>query len=204
MTQTEEMHRLIDAWERNVITSLEFQNEMMLHLRTLPLAERGAALEALSAHPNEDIRRVALEFRIFERNEELSKNLDYVREKSPLRPGVRLELFGGYDYYSSQGKPWWLNGRDCYKAAFLGFASCGENTIPAGLVEFDEAIEIPGHTGRYGVLLARHGSLDSFTWGQAEDTVAVYVTESPPEDLSAIRSERALETHATYRVEATA
>ena len=162
----------------------------------------------LSADANEDIRRVALEFQIFERHAELSRNIDYVRQNSPLRPGVRLELFGGYDYYSSDGKPWWLNGRDCYKAAFLGFASCGENTIPAGLVEFDEAIEIPGHIGRYGVLLARHGSLDSFTWGQTEDTVAVYVTEAPPEDLSAIRCDRAfaaaLETHATYRVAETA
>jgi hypothetical protein len=34
-----------------------------------------------------------------------------------------MELFGGYDYYSSGGKPLWLKGRDCDNATFLGFAS---------------------------------------------------------------------------------
>jgi hypothetical protein len=203
----EEIHGLIGDWERNVITSLELQDGIMRHLRTLPSAERHAALEALSAHASEDMRRVALEFQIFERHDALSRNLDYVRQNSPLRPGRRLELFGGYDYYETGGKPRWLNGRDCYRATFLGFVSCGENAIAAALVELDEVIEVPGHTGRYGILLPRHIGLDSFAWGLMEDTVAVYVAEAPPEEMSFIRWDRAsaaaLETHATYRVEET-
>jgi hypothetical protein len=110
----------------------------------------------LLAHTDPDVRQAAQEFQGSARHEELSKSLDYISRTSPLRKGVRLELFGGYDYYSTEGKPGWLNGRDCYRATFLGFAARGEDTIPAGLIEFDETIEVPGHRGRFGVLLASY------------------------------------------------
>jgi hypothetical protein len=192
------------AWEENIIAPNEFRDRMMDHLWKLPFAKRHAALEALSTHAREGVRQTALEFQVLERHEELSKNFDYVRKNSPLQQGARLELFGGYDYHSSEGKPWWLNGRTCYRVTFIGFASYGEHTIPAGLVEFDEVIEVPGHKGRYGVVLATYG-LHSFAWGQSEGVAEVYVTEALPEDLTAIRTYRAsasaIETHAAYRVE---
>jgi hypothetical protein len=179
----------------------------MVRLWSLPLIARRAALEALSAHADKDVRNAALEIEAMARNEKLSKDLDYVRQNSPRRRGTRLELFGGYDYYSSEGKPWWLNGRDCYRATFLAFASRGEDTIAAGLVEFDEAIDVPGHKGRYGILLASFG-LRTVAWQQTEGDVVVHVTETFPEDLAFIRSSKALdaalETNATYRVEGTA
>jgi hypothetical protein len=204
MTKSEEFHWLIRAREGNIIASNEFRDRMTDYLRKLPFAKRHAALEALSTHADEGVRQAALEFQVLQRHEELSKNFDYVRRNSPLQSGARLELFGGYDYYSSEGKPWWLNGRAFYKATFLGFASYGESTIPAGLVEFDEVIEVPGHKGRYGVLLATYG-LHSFAWGQTEGVAEVYVTQALPEDLTTIRNHRAsasaIETHATYRVE---
>ena len=88
-------------------------------------------------------------------------------------------------------------------AGQVAFVSYGENTIPAGLVEFDEVVEVPGHRGRYGVLLASFGS-DSVAWEQSNGLVVVYVTETLPEDLSFLRcshtSATAIETHATYRV----
>ncbi len=132
------------------------------------------------------MREAASECGLFTHHHELSWNLDYIRLNSPLQPGVRLELFGGYDYYSTDGKPWRLNGQDCYRATFLRFASRGENTIPAGLVEFDEVIERPGYKGRIGVLLASFGS-NFVAWLAAEDDVAVYVTEALPEDVSPFR-----------------
>jgi len=203
MTPSEEIHHLISAWKRNCLTFGELFDHMWGQLHKLPLAKKRAVLEALSAHDDEDIRKAAFEFQIWVRHEELSKNLDYVRQNSPLHPGVRLQLFGGYDYYSSDGKPWWLNGRICYTATFLGFASYDENTSPAGLVEFDEVIEVPGHKGRYGILRTTFNS-DSIAWGQSEGLVVVNVTEAMPEDLNFLRSSRAsasaIETHATYRV----
>jgi hypothetical protein len=207
LTPNEEIRRLIRAWEKNCLTSTEFQNHMWGQLRKLPVARRRAALASLSAHADKDIRNAASELQILMRHEELSKNLDHIRRSSPLHSGARLQLFGGYDYYSSDGKPCWLNGRTCYTATFLDFAAYGENTIPAGLVEFDEVIEVPGHLGRYGVLLATYG-LDFIAWEQSEGEVMVYVTETLPEDLSFLRSPRAsasaIETHATYRIEETA
>jgi hypothetical protein len=90
-------------------------------------------------------------------------------------------------------------------ATFLRFTSRGEDLIPACLVEFDEVIEIPGHKGRYGVLLASYG-LDCAAWAQPEDNVIVYVAEALTEDISSFRfdgraSPNPIETHATYRVE---
>jgi hypothetical protein len=164
MTQSADIAALIRLWEDNAITFGELQSQLMALIWKLPVAERHAALETLSGHANADIRTTASEFKILMRNEALSKNLDYVRQNSPLRPGVRLELFGGYDYYSTEGKPWWLNGHDCYKATFLGFAPRGDDKIPAGLVEFDEVLDLPGHNGRYGVLLTSYG-LDSAALG---------------------------------------
>ena len=204
MTTTEDIDRLIDAWEAGIFTSTEFQDKLMTVVWALPAAEKRAALQALAAHLNEDVRHAARELQVFARHEALSRDFDYVRANSPLRPGVRLELFGGYDYYSTEGKPWWLNGHECYRAIFLGFASFGENAIPAGLVEFDEAIDLPGHKGRFGVLRTSYDS-HTFAWGEAEGVVAVHVREALPEDLASIRSSLdlalAAETHASYRVE---
>ena len=78
--------------EGDCLTSGEFASQLMGHLWGLPLAQRHAALEELSAHPNEDVRNAAVELQGFMRHEQLSKNLDYIRRNSPLRPGVRLEL----------------------------------------------------------------------------------------------------------------
>ena len=201
----EKFHHLIRLWERECLASNEFFDQMLDHLQKLPVPEKRATVEALAAHVNPDIRRMAAEFQVILHHKELSRNPDYVRQHSPLRPGTRLELFGGYDYYSTRGKPWWLNGREYYQAIFLGFAFRGENMILAGLVEFDEVIDVPGHKGRYGILLAGYSSL-SVAWGQTEDTVAVYLVEALPEDLAAasFSYDSAIETHATYRVEGTA
>jgi hypothetical protein len=203
ITATEEIHELIRLWEENYFAFGEFQNLMIGQLRKLPAAERQDALETLSAHANEDIRQVAAEFRLLQHNEGLSKDIDYVRQHTPLRPGSRLELSGGYDDQSSGGKPAWLNGRDCYKATFQRFVSYGENTVPVALVEFDEVVEGPGYKGRYGVLFAGYGP-NSIAWSETEDVVSIYVSEALPE-ATLIRffraSGSAAETHASYRVE---
>jgi hypothetical protein len=207
MSETEEIHRLIDAFEHDTFTTGEFQNLVVVELTKLSAMEQRDALAILAAHAHEDVRNIAVEFGLLQRHEALSKSIDYIRRVSPLRPGCRLELFGGYDYYSSKGKPAWLNGRDCYRATFLRFACWAENTIPTALVEFDEIIGGPDYKGRYGVLFARFGPA-SIAWGEREDVVEVYVKEALPEDVSVIRFYRAsgcvAETHATYRIEETA
>jgi hypothetical protein len=202
---TAELAELIRDWEQGSLAHGEFFDRMLKCLWPLAPAAKQVALEALSAHADEGVRRAASECGSFLRNEALSRDLDHVHRNSPLRPGVRLALFGGYDYYSSGGKPYWLNGRDCYRATFLRFAPHDEDLIPAGLVEFDEVIDMPGHKGRYGILLATYG-LDFVAWTQPEADVVVYVTEAMPENLSVFRfdgraSPDPIETHATYRIE---
>jgi len=117
-----------------------------------------------------------------------------------------MELFGGYDYYSSGGKPLWLKGRDCHNATFLGFASSGENTIPVVLVKLDDFLELSRHKSSFAIQRTMYGS-DSFAWGQPEGVVEVHVMEALPEDFISIRSRLtsafATETHASYRIRAT-
>jgi hypothetical protein len=203
---TAELAGLIGDWEEGSLAQGEFFDRMMKYLSPLAPDAKDAALAALSAHANEDIRQAAADCGSFLRNAALSRDLDHVCRHSPLRPGVRLALFGGYDYHSSGGNPYWLNGRECYRATFIGFAPRGEDLSPAGLVEFDEVIDLPGHKGRYGALLTSYG-LDFVAWTQPEaDAVVVYVTERPPEDFSVFRydgraSPDPIETHATYRIE---
>jgi hypothetical protein len=202
---TAELAVLLRDWEQKELAYSEFFNRMMQRLWPLAPAARRAALEVLSVHADEDVRQAASECGSFLRHEALSRDLEHVRRNSPLRPGVRLVLFGGYDYYSSEGKPHWLDGRDCYRATFLGFASRGDDVIPAGLVEFDEIIDIPHHKGRYGILLSTYGS-DFTAWSQPEADAVVYVTEALPEDISSFRfdgrpSPDPIETHATYRLQ---
>ncbi len=204
MATNDDIDRLIAAWEAGIFTFTEFQDKLMTLVWALPAAEKRAAMEVLTAHANEDVRQAALELQVFARHEALSRNFDYVRQNSPLRPGARLELFAGYDYHSTEGKPWWLDGHECYRATFLGFASLGENTIPAGLVEFDQTIELPGHKGRFAVLRTSYDS-HSFAWGEPDGVVSVHVREALPPDLASIRSSLdltlATETHASYRVD---
>jgi hypothetical protein len=207
MALPEDLRRLIQAMERNLITSGEFFGKIWTRLSNLPSAEKKVLLEELLAHPDEDVRDAAKECGLMMHHGELSKNLDYIQQNSPLRRGVSMELFGGYDYYSSGGKPLWLNGRDCYNATFLGFASFGENTIPVALVKLDDFVELPPHKGSFAILRATYAS-DSFAWGKPEGTpVEVHVMEALPEDLTSIRSRLtsafATETHATYRIRAT-
>jgi hypothetical protein len=204
MTETEEIHQLLRLWGENYFTSTEFQNHMFVALEKLAPTERQDVLETLSADADDDIRNVAAEFRLIKHYEGLSKDIDYVRRHTPLRPGCRLELFDGYDYHSTEGKPAWLNGRECYRATFLRLTSYGEHTIPVALVEFDEIVEGPDYKGRYGVLFASWGS-GLVAWSEAEGVTSVYVCEALPEDETTIRfwrgSASAAETHATYRIE---
>lgn len=203
MALPEDLRHFIQAKVRNAITLGEFFDKMCTHLSDLSPAEKKVLLEELLAHPDQDVRDAAKEYGLMMHHEELSKNLDYILENSPLRPGVWLELYGGYDYFSSGGKPLWLNGRDCYNATFLRFASFGQDTIPVALVKLDDFVELPSHKGSFAILRATYSS-HSFAWGEPEGTVQVHIMEALPKDLNSIRSrltfDFATEAHATYRI----
>jgi hypothetical protein len=206
MTLDESIRDLLGAWKNGELTLMEFSAKVAGELRKLPGNARDDVLNELSADADENVKSTAAECRTLLHHETLSKDLDFIRQNSPLRPGVRLELFGGYDFYSSDGKPWWLDGRDCYRATFLHFAPRGEGTIAAGVVEFDEALHVGEYKGRFGVLLTSY-SVSSPAWLTPEDTVVVYVAESLPQDVSSYRfdgraSPDPVETHATYRLQA--
>ena len=178
---TPEVDRQIRLLEKGVITESEFFYAMLDALGNLPAGEQLAMLHALTSHRSEAVRAAVAQVQNFVQNRELSRDFEHVRRNSPLRPGCRLELFGSREFYASADRPW-LNGREFCRATFVGFQSLGENLTPVALVEFDEAFDLPGCQGRFGVMFARYGR-DEAAWAQQEWSVALSVVEARPNDL---------------------
>jgi hypothetical protein len=175
-----EIDRLTSWLERELITPSEFFNSMLEALGNLPAGEKQVILGALASHSSERVREGVVPLEAFVRNQELSRDFEHVRRNSPLRPGTRLELFG--DGYSSDARPVWLSGRECRGATFVRFErQQGENLAPVALVEFDDAIDTPGHKRRYGILFARYGC-DYHAWELPEGPVVMSVVERLPND----------------------
>ena len=187
---------------------------MLLYYDYLPLCfSQQEALEALSSHSDERIRAVVPWFQSARRVEEQNRDFDHVRRTSSLQPGIRLRLFGGYT--SAYASPWWLNGKQYHDATFVGFAHDRVGGVPKALVEFDEELHLTGadgseHRGRYAIL-NNTGAGCSYSqplaprWTQPkEETIAVYLFSTLPEDADAFSScsspNTAIETHALYEI----
>jgi hypothetical protein len=197
----QEIDRHIRLLEKQAISNSEFFNSMLESLAKLPSAEQQVVLEALAGHGNERVRNEVMTVQAFVRNQALSRDFEHIRQYSPLRPGVRLELLGSPEVYTADNRPEWLNGRECRRATFIRFERLDENLAPVALIELDEAIDIPGHQGRYGVLAARYGC-DFPAWAFPEGSVALCIVEAPPNDLKGFfDSHPFTERHAYYRVE---
>ena len=197
-----EIDRKVRMLEREVITQSEFFYCMLDALGYFPAEERQAILAALAGHSSDSVREAVVKLQVFLRNQALSRNIEHVRRNSPLRPGMRLELCGDY-CNSSEGHLRWLSGGECCTATFLRFERLGENLTPVAFVEFDEAIDIPGHKGRYGVMFTRYGC-DSPAWVLPEEDVAICVVEALPNDMKGFcDSHPFTERHVRCRVQET-
>ncbi len=177
----QEIDRKVRLLEREVITQSEFFNSMLDALGNLPAGEKQSILGALSGHSCESVRKGVMKLQVFVRNQALSRDFEYVQRNSPLRPGMRLELCGDY-CNSSEDHLRWLSGGECCTATFVRFERLGEDLAPVAFVEFDEAIDIPGHKGRYGVMFTRYGC-ESPAWVLPEEDVAICVVEALPNDM---------------------
>lgn len=160
-------------------------------------------LGQLSEHSDESVRGVAEEIReMIHRSEEQIKDIDQIRRTSPLQPGVALFLGGGYD--SAYSEPFWLNGREYYKATFIDFVPCGADKMPAAFVELENEIDLTEgsglrHKGRYALLKLRYVA----DWAETE-TVKVHIVEALPADVEAFYSSHLfgteIESHASYKI----
>src|SRR5262249_23661282 len=139
---------------------------------------------------------------ILRQREEQIQDIEQVRRTSPLRPGTRLSLSGGYT--AAYSRPWWLGGRENYRATFIAFAERGAGKMPVALVELDAEIDLTEgkgqrHRGRFALL-----SLSSVANWSVAETVTVHVVESLPDDVEAFYPSHPfgteVETHATYAI----
>jgi hypothetical protein len=199
MDTREELTRLIREYERGSITLVELEIHVLAYLGQFP-QRQNEVLSALSTHPDESVREVARWVRDdLRKRQEQIKDIDQVRRTSPLKPGTRLTLGGGYT--EAYHTPRWLNGRDCYQATFLGFAERGTGKMPVALVQLDDEIELPEGKGRFALLKLLYVA----NWADT-GTVTVHIVEALPEDLEAFYASHPLgtevESHATYRIAA--
>lgn len=156
-------------------------------------------LPALAEHPCTDVQSVARW--IIEQNQKavsLIRDLEQNRRASPLQPGVRVRLGGGYT--AVYAAPCWLHGYDCFKGTFVDFADCGPGRMPAAIVKLDEPVILRDGVANYALLRLRYVA----NWVESE-TIGVHLVESLPANFPAWfaahphGSEH--ETHAWYEIE---
>lgn len=204
-----ELDRLIRLHVDGNISGCELEGKVLQYLWKLP-EQKDAVLKSLSNHADKSVRRVAgCVADLLRKCEEQIKDIDQIRRTSPLHPGTRLTLAGGYTgvvQCQADGKwyraPWWLNGRQCYQGTFLAFAERGAGIVPAALVALDDEIDLTEggglrHKGRYALLTLLYVA----NWTE-KGTVTVHVVEALPGDVEAFYSSHPfgteIETHATY------
>lgn len=201
MSITHEIDYLVRQLDRRIIQWNEFTQSVLryTYTNTNRAAEVLEKLNEHKDHANDDVRRSVEEARkmIFEQ-ENLVRDITAIRRTSPLQPGVRVRVGGGYT--AAYSAPTWLGGRDHAMATFLDFVERGRGKMPGAVVEFDEPIEVATLKGKYGILTLRYVA----DWIDSE-TVAVHITDLAPEAIKefalTLSESSEVETHAYYRIE---
>ena len=158
-------------------------------------------VQRMATHAEEWVRDIAADIlTAIERRANRVTDLNEIAITSPLQPGARIRLDGGYESYN----PWWLNGKECYLATFARFVPRGPNEMPVAFVELDDEINmVEGcglqHRGKHALLRL----LFVADWN-ATETVTVHIVDHLPDDVVAFYESHPfgteLESHATYRM----
>jgi hypothetical protein len=194
---------LLSLHEGGAVSSLEVVGAILKHCHDKPAVAAGIA-SALHQHPSEDARWIGRELqRVLDEYARQIKDIEQIRRTSPLQPGTRLILSGGYS--AAYSRPWWLNGREYYKATFIMFAERGAGKMPVAVVELDTEIDMTEgrglrHNGRFALLRLLYVS----NWTETE-TVTVHVVEALPDCVETFYGPHPfgteIETHAKYSIE---
>lgn len=141
--------------------------------------QQEAVLQTLSRSPIQGVRELVPWFRKVFLCKAQSKDHEFLRRTSSLQTGTRLMIFGDR---SAQRNPWWLNGREHYKATFVRFVG-PDGSVPLAYVELDDELDMTSadgcrQQGRYALLnyLGPSGPYQtpSAAW-QSEGTVTVRI-----------------------------
>jgi hypothetical protein len=194
---------LLSLYEGGAVTSLEVLDAVYEHCYDKPAVAAEIA-RALHERSSERVRWLGHELQCLVRQrEDQIKNVEQIRRTSPLQPGTRLILSGGY--WAGNCSPWWLSGRENYKATFIAFAEREAGKMPVAYLELDNEIDLTEggglrHKGRYALLRL----LQVANWTESE-TVTVHVVEVLPDNVEAFYLSHPfgteVETHATYAIE---
>jgi hypothetical protein len=201
MDTHDELRRLIRSLDKGMVTGTEFLCDLLTYLTRFP-EQQDEVLTTLRDHPNECARAAipAIQEALRKRAEsEQSKDIHHLRRTSPLQPGSRLALGGGYT--AAYAPPRWLNGRESYRGTFLAFVQGNVDSRPVAFVELDEEVATGQFKGRHALLRLLHEG----TWTAAE-TVVVHIVDALPDDIDAFYAldpfpyHKAAETHASYQL----
>lgn len=193
---------LLSLYEGGAVSALEVLDSVFEYCHDEPTVAVEVA-RAFHQHSSDDVRWLGRQLQdLLRQRERQIKDVELLRRTSPLRPGTRLILSGGYT--AAFSPPWWLNDQKDYKATFLAFAERGAGKMPVALVELDNTIDMTEGSGlRHKGKYARLTLLYVVNWSKSE-TVTVNVVERLPEDMDAFYLSHPIgteiETHATYTI----
>lgn len=196
-----QLQQLVKHQERGVIASNEFVDKFVTVITQFPQCKVDALI-LICDHPSEAVQgTLASVVDLLRRCEESekSKDLNHVILTSPLQPGIRITLSGGYT--AAYEPPAWLGGREHVGATFVRFAQGKAGSTPVAFVAIEEPIAVAEESGRFALLKLLSGG----SWGESE-TVVVHLVDGLPSDVDAFYKAdpfpypNAVETHATYRV----
>jgi hypothetical protein len=185
--------------DKGMVTGQELYGMFSKHLTFHP-EDAVQAFDALRRHPDENVREIGrgLEGEL-QRRESRVRDIDQLRRISPLQPGVRLVLSGGYS-----SPHWWLSGNACYRATFVDFVRRGADNMPAVLIKLQDSIDLTEYSGRRHQGQYALVSLLYLSNWEEEGTVTVHIVDKPPEDPVAFYATHPfgteIEAHATYAI----
>lgn len=200
MSDSDEIDRCVRALDRGYLSSVEFLGQIGKYA-SQSAAHRDEALNRLDAllnHPQERVRDAVQQIRdMLFQEKTLIRDITQIRRTSPLQPGCRVQLSGGYT--AAYRQPEWRIGRGALSATFLDFVDRGGGKMPAALLKLDEPLVLPGLQGQYALLTLRYVG----DWAETE-TVAIYLTDIAPADIasfaSALPESSEIESHASYSI----
>ncbi|WP_144972869.1 hypothetical protein [Bremerella volcania] len=159
-------------------------------------------IQKIEKHPESWVRDIAEDLKdTLQRIRDRITDLDEIERSSPLKPGARIFLTGGYEH----PEPWWLAGRDGYWGTFVRFAPASEGAMPIAFVKLDQEIhriEAVG-TRHEGVCALLRLTGVAAKW-ESSGTVTIHVVQEFPQDVATFYDEHPfgteLEWGATYQL----
>jgi hypothetical protein len=201
--------QLLREYEQEKLTVNEVIDRLWGYACEDPSAGKAQLLGLLN-HPDKILRGEAARLlRDVEAWENRTTDLTEIQTTSPLKPGAKVELSGGY---WPEDAPWRQLGKNCIDGVSQGFRSAGAKRMPVAVIKLPSRITVtlPRQSPQHGIFCILKLPYATSTWDSREGNeaepsnaiVEVYLVENVPDDMEVFFLQKpcAIELRATYRI----